>query len=75
MPQPHPHAGATYEIIARKDGAFEIAVLMPDPPSAVTITGLATRAAAERWIAQHQAAVAAGLPGRRAPRFKPSKPK
>ena len=77
MVQPHPHAGATYKIIARKDGAFEVEVTVPYAKTPLTITGLSTRAQAERWIARHQAAIAAGAPDqRRSFLFRPSpKPK
>jgi hypothetical protein len=75
MVQPHPHAGATYKIIARQDGAFEVEVTLPDVAAPVTITGLLTRADAERWIHRHEETIAAGSPDRRRPYFKPAKPK
>ena len=75
MVQPHPHAGATYKIIVRKDGAFEVEVTLPGVAEPVTITGLRTKLAAERWIARHQAAIAAGAPDKRRSFFRPSKPK
>jgi len=62
MVKPHPHTGATYKIIARLDGSFEIVVSLPGGAAPVTITGMATRADADRWIAQHQEAIAAGSP-------------
>jgi hypothetical protein len=75
MVQPHPHAGATYKIIAGQDGAFEIEVTIPMAATPVSITGLSTKADAERWIAKHQEAIASGKPDKRAPLFKPAKPK
>ena len=67
MVKPHPHAGATYKVIARKDGAFEVEVTVPYAKTPVSITGLSTGAEAERWIARHQAAIAAGAPDKRRP--------
>ena len=64
MVQPHPHSGATYRIIAREDGAFEVEVSIPDT-SPTTITNFPRQADAERWIDQHKAAVNAGRPLRR----------
>ena len=49
--QPHPHAGATYKILAREDGAFEVEVCLPMTKTHVTITDLLSKADAERWIA------------------------
>ena len=74
MVQPHPHAGATYKVIAR-EGAFEVEVTVPMTATRVTITGLQTQADAERWIDRHQAAIAAGSPDSRAPSFKSAEPK
>ena len=64
MVKPHPHAGATYKIIARHDGACQVEVSLPNAKTPVTITGLSTRADAERWIARHQEVIAAGKPDR-----------
>jgi len=75
MVQPHPHAGAVYTIIAREDGVFVIEVTLPGAGSLITITCLRNRAEADRWIARHQAAIAAGAPGTRRTFFRPSKPK
>ena len=77
MVKPHPHAGTIYKIIARQDGAFEVGVSLPKAKTPVTVTGLSTRADAERWIAGHQASIAAGAPNkRRAFLFRrPPKPK
>ena len=59
MVQPHPYSGATYRMIARKDGAFEIEVGIPDT-SPITMTDFPKQADAERWIEQHKASVNAG---------------
>ena len=75
MVQRHPHAGAIYKIIAREDGAFEVDVALPGASAVVTITCLHTRADAERWIARHQEAIAAGAPDKRRTLFRPAKPK
>jgi len=75
MVQPHPHAGATHKIIAREDGAFEVEVTLPIWAKPVTITGLRTRAEAERWIASHQEAIAAGAPDKSRARSGPTEPK
>jgi hypothetical protein len=61
MVQPHPHSGATYRLIAREDGAFEIEVSIPNL-SPTTVADFATQADAERWIEQHKASVNAGSP-------------
>jgi hypothetical protein len=71
MAEPHPHSGATYRVIARKDGAFEIEVSIP-AMSPITVTNFPTRRDADEWIARHEAAVAEGAPRRRSFRM-PSK--
>jgi hypothetical protein len=63
QPQPHPHHGATYKLIARKDGAFEVEVSIPGT-SPTTITNLPKRTDAEHWIERHKAVVDAGRPRR-----------
>ena len=60
MVQTHPDSGATYRTIARKDGAFEIEVSIPDTVSPITMTNFPKQADAERWIEQHKASVNAG---------------
>lgn len=52
---------------ARKDGAFEIEVSLPDA-SPVIMTNFAKQADAERWIDQHEASVNAERPLHRPPR-------
>ena len=64
MAESHPHSGATYRVIARKDGAFEIEVSIP-AMSPITVTNFPTRLHADQWVARHEAPVAAGPPGRR----------
>ena len=73
MVQHHPHAGAIYKIIAREDGAFEVDTAFPGASAVVTVTCLRTRADAERWIARHQEAIAAGAPDKRRSFFRPAK--
>jgi hypothetical protein len=63
MPRDHPHQGASYRIVPRNDEAFGVEVTIPDMAPA-TVTGFATLADAERWIAKHKEAVAAGRPSR-----------
>ena len=78
MIKPHPHAGATYKVTARNDGAFEVEVTVPGVAAPATVTGLSTRADADRWIARHQEAIAAGAPDKRPRSFlfrRPPKPK
>jgi hypothetical protein len=60
MTQPHPHLGATYRLTQTGD-AFAVEVSAPGM-APTTITGFATKATAERWIAEHREAVAAGRP-------------
>ena len=60
MVQPHPDSGATYRTIARKDGAFQIEVSIPDTVSPITMTDFPKRADAERWIERHKASMDAG---------------
>ena len=70
--RPHAHLGATYRLIAGGD-AFAVEVMIPDM-SPATVTGFVTKADAERWIAEHQAKVAAGRPVRRTFRMLTAKP-
>ena len=60
MAQIHPDSGAVYRTIARKDGAFEIEVSIPDTVSPITMTGFRKQADAECWIEQHKVWVNAG---------------
>ena len=62
MTQPHPHLGAAYRLTQSGD-AFAVEVSVPGM-APTTISGCATMASAERWIAEHREAVAAGRPVR-----------
>ena len=75
MAKSHPHAGATYKIIAREDGAFEVEVTLPAARRRSTITGLSTKAEAERWMARHREAIAAGAPDKHQAPSGPTEPK
>jgi hypothetical protein len=53
MAQSHPHVGATYRVFQRSDKSFaaEVTILGTNP---TIITGFATEALAEAWIAKHK---------------------
>jgi hypothetical protein len=51
-------------MIARKDGAFEIEVTIPEALP-IIMTNFARQADAEQWIAQHKASVNTESPLRR----------
>ena len=57
--QPHPHSGAIYRLTAWPDDSFGVEVTIPDMPP-TTVTGFASRAEADRWIAKHKEEVAVG---------------
>ena len=61
MDKQHPHTGATYRITLQSDGSFGIEVSIPDSLPTM-ITGFATEAAAEGWVAQHKQDIASGKP-------------
>ena len=63
MPREHPHHGASYRTLPLGEGAFGVEVTIPGMAPA-TVTGFGTVADAERWIAKHKEAVAAGRPTR-----------
>ena len=63
MVQPHPHSGATYRLVLQVDYSFGVEVTIPGM-SPTTVTGFASQADAERWIAKHREEVAAGWPER-----------
>jgi hypothetical protein len=71
MPKTHPHAEATYRVIA-SDGSFAIEVKIPDSYP-TRISPFATEADAETWIAEHQRRIQSQMqPGnwsRRTPRM------
>ena len=62
----HPHLGATYKIIRRKDKSFVVQVSVPDAFPAI-IMSFRVKADAEQWIERHKSEVANGAPQR--PRF------
>ena len=53
MPKTHPHAEATYRVIAFDNGGFGVEVSIPDShPTRVSM--FKTEADAEAWIAEHR---------------------
>ena len=53
MPKTHPHAEATYRVIAFDNGGFGVEVSIPDShPTRVSM--FKTKADAEAWITEHQ---------------------
>jgi hypothetical protein len=61
--EPHPHSGATYRLVPQLDNSFGVEVTIPGM-SPTTVTGFASQADAERWMAKHKDEVAAGWPER-----------
>jgi len=59
MEKYHPHSGATYRLVPQKDSAFGVEVTIPDMHP-TTVTGFATQADAEMWIAKHKERLASG---------------
>ena len=59
MKEQHPHAGATYKIVAQNSKTFGVQVSIPDAPL-TTVTSFATKAEAERWIERHKNEIAKG---------------
>lgn len=53
MPMTHPHAEATYQVVARDDGTFEVEVSIPDT-SPTRVRPFATSTDAEKWIEDHR---------------------
>jgi hypothetical protein len=49
----HPHAEATYRVIALDDGSFGVEVSIPDSHP-TRVSKFATESDAEAWIAEHQ---------------------
>jgi len=54
----HPHAEATYRVIASGDGTFTVEVSIPGTYPA-KVSAFATEADAETWIVEHQRRVQA----------------
>lgn len=74
MARTHPHAEATYRVLALDDGSFAVEVSIPDS-NPTTVTAFASEADAEAWIAQHQHRVETeGQSGRWFRRERPSRP-
>ena len=53
MARTHPHAEASYKVIAFEDGTFGVEVSIPDS-SPTIVTPFASEEAAEAWIASHR---------------------
>jgi len=53
MPRTHPHAEASYRVIALDNGAFGVEVKIPDSQP-TTVTAFDSEQAAEAWIAGHR---------------------
>ena len=53
MPKTHPHAEATYRVIAFDDGSFGVEITIPDSPP-TKVSKFKTEADAEAWITEHQ---------------------
>jgi hypothetical protein len=53
MARTHPHAEASYKVIAREDGSFGVEVSIPDS-SPTVVTPFASEQDAEEWIASHR---------------------
>ena len=72
MPKTHPHAEATYRVIAFEDGSFAVEVTIPDT-NPTTVRPFKTEADAEAWIVEHQRRIQSQMqPGnwsRRTPRM------
>ena len=57
MPKIHPHAEATYRVIALGNGSFGVEVTIPDSHP-TTVTMFKSETDAEAWIAEHRRRVA-----------------
>ena len=53
MPKTHPHAEATYRVIAFEDGSFGVEVAIPDT-NPTKVSPFKSEADAEAWIAEHR---------------------
>ena len=56
MARTHPHAEASYKVIALENGSFGVEVSIPDS-SPTIVTPFASEEAAEAWIATHRGRV------------------
>jgi hypothetical protein len=57
----HPHADATYRVVCRADMCFSAEVSIPGQ-RLTTVTGFATEALAEAWVAKYKREVADYVP-------------
>ena len=71
MQKTHPHAEATYRVIAFDDGSFGVKVEIPETYP-TTVSKFATEANAAAWITEDQRRVQSQT--RRATDFRPAKP-
>jgi hypothetical protein len=53
MARTHPHAEASYKVVAFEDGSFGVEVSIPDSHP-TTVKSFASEEAAETWIADHR---------------------
>jgi hypothetical protein len=60
----HPHADASYRVVARDDGSFEVEVSIPDTHP-TRVRPFATPSDAENWIDEHRRRVQAQSENRR----------
>ena len=56
MARTHPHAEASYKVIAVEDGSFGVEVSIPDS-SPTVVTPFASEEDAEAWITKHRGRV------------------
>jgi hypothetical protein len=59
MAKEHPHTGATRELIVQQDGSFAVKVTIPGSHPTM-VTGFASKASAQAWMASHKRQVATG---------------
>jgi predicted metal-dependent hydrolase len=64
MPISHPHADASYRVIAGDEGSFEVEVSIPDSHP-TRVRPFAAAADAEKWIEEHRRRVQAQTETRR----------
>jgi hypothetical protein len=61
MLKTHPHAAATYRVIALEDGSFGVEVSIPESHP-TTVRSFPTEADAEAWIVEHRRRVQSQSP-------------
>jgi hypothetical protein len=64
MARTHPHAEATYAVVALEDGSFGVEVRIPDTYP-TRVSNFANQTEAEAWIAQHKVRVQADTTAQR----------